>query len=675
MSAEIVLTAAIAANATSMTISDASALPTLGTYTVSVEGEVFNVSSVTGKTLTVSSQGNSRAHGQNAIVNINSLPTSFLPSLINQAETLQIDARNYGAYGNTLEFSNFTTNSGSAVVSTPSYSFTNADIGKLIAINGAGAAGAMFASTIISVSGGNATCAATAGTNKAGNGLGVFGNDDYAGVQAAINAAQATDYKQGIVYLPPGNYIFSAGITIDPMMISFNGVATYLHFECMTSGAAISINQANTKRVGVWCTNALRGVQLVGPGLASNVDGISFANSNAAFSVAGYGIYDVSVYNFRYGEYFSNQTYLIHHFNFKVRSCTTGLYMPGGQSNYGENIAYHGGIIAECSVGVEDAENAYSNNFNFFGTSFDFNGIYIKVTAGQVNCYGCHFESQGSTTTDSVFQVANSNGAKLQLIGGDFFFDSTNVSGFAPFRVGASGTIVVRNMLLQNMTNGTNALCEGVGRFIIDGTHGYGTALGTSASQVPVFAASKNTTNANAMVDPSFEGGITADLISISADTVAVIDRVTGTNISLAQSGAQHNSGSFSLRATKVGAAGTAARFAIYVPIPKQSMVVGSFYYTKPGAETGSFAIETYFGVVAGFDGNGIPVRSSLNELLLSSNTVNCTASVINWTRIGYSQTETSQAPGWATHFVIRINMDSMNACNLYFDDVVVNTL
>ena len=74
MTAEIVLTAAVAANATSLTLSDVSNLPTLGTYTVNVEGEVYTVSAVTGKVLSVSSQGNSRAHGQSAVVGI--IPTA-----------------------------------------------------------------------------------------------------------------------------------------------------------------------------------------------------------------------------------------------------------------------------------------------------------------------------------------------------------------------------------------------------------------------------------------------------------------------------------------------------------------------------------------------------------------------------------------------------------------------
>ena len=105
MTAEIVLTAAVAANATSLTLSDVSNLPTLGTYTVNVEGEVYTVSAVTGKVLTVAStSSNSAAHGQSAVVSVVStltqvagIPTPFAQNIGGVGSATQA-----GAFANIL---------------------------------------------------------------------------------------------------------------------------------------------------------------------------------------------------------------------------------------------------------------------------------------------------------------------------------------------------------------------------------------------------------------------------------------------------------------------------------------------------------------------------------------------------------------------------------------------
>ena len=129
-----------------------------------------------------------------------------LPASLNYFNVLE-----YGAKGDGKTLSNITTTSGSAVISSTSYSFISADVGKYITIAGAGASAAVLNATISSVSSGSATLSVTAGTSIAGTGVCTFGTDNATAINAAVTAAY--NAGGGTVLLTSGKFVVASKIT------------------------------------------------------------------------------------------------------------------------------------------------------------------------------------------------------------------------------------------------------------------------------------------------------------------------------------------------------------------------------------------------------------------------------------------------------------------------------
>ena len=128
---------------------------------------------------------------------------------VSSANLTQFSPLDYGAQANGVTKSDITTTLNSAVISSKSRLFTQADVGKLITIAGAGAASAVLNTSISSVSAqGKATLATAASTAIAGTGIATFGTDDTVALQAAVNAASAAG--GGLIVLPTGIMIVSS---------------------------------------------------------------------------------------------------------------------------------------------------------------------------------------------------------------------------------------------------------------------------------------------------------------------------------------------------------------------------------------------------------------------------------------------------------------------------------
>lgn len=70
MSAEIVLTSAAPKNASTLNVSSSAGFPTLGTYKLQVESELYTVTAVSGNVITVTAGSPSSSHNQGAVVSV-----------------------------------------------------------------------------------------------------------------------------------------------------------------------------------------------------------------------------------------------------------------------------------------------------------------------------------------------------------------------------------------------------------------------------------------------------------------------------------------------------------------------------------------------------------------------------------------------------------------------------
>lgn len=126
---------------------------------------------------------------------------------VGQGELI-VNVKDRGAKGDAKRFnSGAAITSGSTALTVTAASFTAGDVGKLLYIVGAGAAGAVLSTTITAVTDAtHATLAASAGTTVA-NAAYLYGTDDTAAIQAVLDGVNddAVSYTQ--VFFPKGNYL------------------------------------------------------------------------------------------------------------------------------------------------------------------------------------------------------------------------------------------------------------------------------------------------------------------------------------------------------------------------------------------------------------------------------------------------------------------------------------
>lgn len=107
-------------------------------------------------------------------------------------------------------------------VTSATAAFTQADVGKLVTLNGAGASGAVLATTVATVVNSTTITVATTATTNVSAALLALGTDDSTAMQAAINAANAAP-RGGVVYFPPGVYARGAGTVTAKLNVVLRG--------------------------------------------------------------------------------------------------------------------------------------------------------------------------------------------------------------------------------------------------------------------------------------------------------------------------------------------------------------------------------------------------------------------------------------------------------------------
>jgi hypothetical protein len=121
------------------------------------------------------------------------------------------------------------------------------------------------------------------------------------------------------------------------------------------------------------------------------------------------------------------------------------------------------------------------------------------------------------------------------------------------------------------------------------------------------------------------------------------------------------------LKVTKIYGNGSNSGFTILVPISKGSLPGWELYYKKAGAQTGSMGYSYGFCKKALDD-------VEFEKITVGSNSVVFTSSAVDWTRIK-NNSDRPRCPMWATHMFIDINLFSMYAGDLFFDDIVVTEM
>lgn len=223
----------------------------------------------------------------------------------------------------------------------------------------------------------------------------------------------------------------SDGITVDLSKGSIDFSGASLYFPNLEAGnAAITITRTQPEssesqfRLGRF---SIDNMVLIGPSFPSQsvpesnyTVGLRFVSTIDGTSVR-FSLYNSVITNFGVGEQFLSRAYLIHHYKMTISNCGICISMPEGQADYGENIAYFGGVFSGGKF--VDVFN-YLSDFFFYACSFDYPKYstlnYMFRFNGIANFYGCHLEFANQfnpINADHIFHLGNS-GAHVLWDGG-----------------------------------------------------------------------------------------------------------------------------------------------------------------------------------------------------------------------------------------------------------------
>ncbi len=236
-------------------------------------------------------------------------PPVTIPAPAAKMAEVPANVAEYGAYGDAERGQFAITVSGTALTVTRGR-FAPTDVGATIVIPGAGTAGATFVSRIAGYTSVDAVALATSPPNSLSDAPTIITwgkHDDTKAIQAAVDRAGAVG---GIVEFPPGVYLISAPITVQPTVklpASFAG--SLLHFSpksiinVSSNGAGVVVATASMAEMFRWQFNArlsdiapyysrMSGLVLDGSGLAKT--GV-LSNYSMHMEFADNAIYNVAI--------------------------------------------------------------------------------------------------------------------------------------------------------------------------------------------------------------------------------------------------------------------------------------------------------------------------------------------------------------------------------------------
>ena len=249
----------------------------------------------------------------------------------------------FGAFGDGASALDGAMTSGSAVLSTANV-FTAADVGKPINVIGAGSAGALLSTTILSVASGVATLAANAASSVSAKYF-EYGHDDTVALVAFLAAVAG---KTG-TFTPGKTYLFNANPSTSHQMIVQSN--THLVGYGATLKALVT---AGSNCSNLWLCDSTEGT-LVGPS-NSSIDGLTVNGNSTARRAAGTfsGVGAAATF------------YMISATNCHLRDCISidaegdGFYMGGDDTQ--------GGPCNYCSFDHCTASLSGRNGTSFVGT-------------------------------------------------------------------------------------------------------------------------------------------------------------------------------------------------------------------------------------------------------------------------------------------------------------------
>jgi|GEM_PF-5554783 len=486
---------------------------------------------------------------------------------------------------------------------------------------------------------------------------------------AALTAAMTAAKNAG-----GGKLVLTQDITLSSTYVhdyhyaTLEGNGHRIDASAITSGTAIRISSSNSN-AGAMYYQAQRYVgnfDLKGNGKTGGVTGILLQGENANASASHLTLKNINISNFGTGLKEFSYAYEVDCYKVEIHSCTTGVEVLSGGTDYGARMAFFGGIVYGCSTAVK---NHYgSMTIHAFGTAFDYCPKLADLHGGKLVLVDCHVEAIGAEAGGALEAIkVDGYGAYFHMIGG--WYLGGGYSGNTQYLVNVvlpTNQAVFRDVQFYDVQPGSGFLATGNGTLTFE-------PLSSLASTETCGLKYSDYTKGN-LADGSFElaaGGTLRDDWYVT-DGGSIISRYNRTNLEISSSNDYARTGTYSLKANKKAAG--AAKFELAVPLPRKgALAAWQFYYRKPGNGTGTMTVYGYWAQQIGFSSN-FPVWGRIQEV--AGQNITFTSAAVPWTvNSTYTHLRPDQrAPEWATHFVLRFNLDNLTAGqSYYFDDLIIS--
>jgi hypothetical protein len=480
---------------------------------------------------------------------------------------------------------------------------------------------------------------------------------------AAFTAALATG--KTVEAVSNETYKIISTLTVNLFTQSFNGNGATLDFSTL-SGSAVALTtqltppsnglQNDLNYPGV-ISNAIRGWKILGPAKAANPRGTTVGFQPAQGHVS---LSNVLIWGFGYGINYGTNVYCTEFNSVNVGQCSIGLRVPSGGSNYGERLSFVNSTIYDNTLGIYNYCN--TGAIHFTNCSIDYNGKTLEsgnsaITELHNSWWECL--DAGTTGADGGVHATISDNSRLVMIGGHIQLNGTpSALTQNAFINSTGGAADFFNVFMFNLKNTGNVFDNGSGFVRIEGTTSYGVSYLPSRISVNLN---------NKLTDPGFESTSIEDFWFLLEDTVAITNRITGTNISLSTVTTTPRNGARCLRANK--ASSGLGNFGLLVPA-KPGQRVAMSGWGKVSAGSPSIFIDSKAALVLGLNSNGLPIITK--QQLFDTVSFGGAGSTANWTEVSTGMDRI--LPAWATHYLLTFNTTTQTGA-LLFDDFTVTTM
>lgn len=504
--------------------------------------------------------------------------------------------------------------------------------------------------------------------------------------------------------------IDGSGIEIDVSKIPENLAPTLAEGANPTGSYSVFFfhNTLLDKNLSTGARVVIKDVRMIGPG--ANRDLVCFkyrsANTNPSPGTRpDTAMGDLVTYNtvsteFAVGDWYSTNSYIIHHYERSIFRSAIGVYAPstdGGSTvvNSGEGLHYYGGNISN-GVGTAVVTGNPNADLRFFGTSIDYLGKVCFVAAGKVDFINCHIEqcnapfgtTSGSRLLSVPFEVANHAGARLLVQGGFMgcYVEYQDIDAWVS--VGQQGQATFRDVAVNNIrpatpdpanpTNPGNATINpfksGTGRFIHDNVMTpYYNGNGNDTVSKYLSAAE------NKVLDPAFDDANLSEWYAIPVGSaVTSTDRLNTTSLALTRNATEGAGSPGSLSIAKIGGnANTNSSEAVALfPVKTGSDHSFTLMFKTISTWTSAANLRLRIDYVrwdGDKDSKGIPVfkKRQTNSGFTRQLPLQSYPPSSGWNRT-FTTSQHNSIPEWVTHMMFVIDVGGITAGTLVIDDLQV---